>query len=118
MKCVVECMRSGYAGVEDAERLRRMIDESGATVNGRIENLIAEIATSGRGQREVRGEAIGPQTEAPTILNFRQAVRLLMADSRSHDFDETSTVVLEDLTENELLRLVEWPIRQWTGKAG
>ena len=107
MKCVVECMRSGYAGVEDAERLRRMIDESGATVNGRIENLIAEIATSGRGQREVRGEAIGPQTEAPTILNFRQTVRLLMADSRSHDFDETSTVVLEDLTENELLRLVE-----------
>ena len=106
MKCVVECMRGGYSGAEDAGRLRRMVEKSGVAFNGRIENLIAEIATGRCKQREAQGEAIGPQSEPPITLNFREAVRLLTTDSKSHSFDEKSTVVLEGTTEDELLRLV------------
>ena len=107
MKCVVECMRSGYAGVEDAGRLRGVIEESSASIDGRIQNVIDEIASSRRGQIEVGGEATERQAAVPTVLSFREAVRLLMADYSSHDLDDKSTVLLEVITREELLRLVE-----------
>ena len=107
MKCVVECGRSGYAGVEHARRLRSVIDESGASFDGRIQNLIDELASNRRGQIGVGEQPVDRQRAAPTVLNFREAVRLLMADYSSHDLDENSTVVLEDVTGEELRRLVE-----------
>ena len=107
MKCVVECVRSGYAGVEDARRLRSVIEESGASIDSRIQNLIDEIASNRRRQIEVGEEPVERQTVAPTVLSFREAVRLLMTAYRSHDFDDKSTVVLEGITGDELWRLVE-----------
>lgn len=107
MKCVVECVRSGYAGVEDARRLRSVIEASGASIDGRIQNLIDEIESNRRGQIEAKEEPVERQTVAPTVLSFREAARLLMTDYRSHDFDDNSTVVLEGITRDELWRLVE-----------
>ena len=107
MKCVVECMRSGYAGVDDAQRLRSGIEESAVSIDGRIQNLIEEIASNRRGHIEVGQEPVERQTVAPTVLSFPEAVGLLMTDFGSHDFDDKSTVVLEDITEEELWRLVE-----------
>lgn len=107
MKCVVECQRSGYAGVERARRLRDVTGESGIPLKGRIQNVIDEIAGNRRRQMGVGEQPVESQEPAPTVLSYREAVRLLMTENSSHGLDERSTVVLEDVTEGELRRLVE-----------
>ena len=90
-----------------------MIDESGASFDGRIQNLIDGIASNRRGQIGVGEQPVDRQRAAPTVLNFREAVRLLMADYSSHDLDENSTVVLEDVTEKNFGDWSNWPILRW-----
>ena len=109
-RCIIECKKSGYKGVEDADRLGELLDRSSVAHDGRLINIIEEI-------RAVRGsvgtldsprETLSEEGDlVPTILKFEEAKHLLTTGTNDQFLNEQCPVLLVDLTEAQFRLLVE-----------
>ena len=107
IKCILECLRSGYCGPGDASRLRELIAQSVVADNQRVDRCIDEIAA---GRRTPQKTAATPST--PDALSFRQlsfseAVRLLNADESSSPLSAETPVLLHQLDRERFKELVQ-----------
>ena len=106
-KCIVECMRGGYRGKRDANSLRKSLSASRVSSDGRLSNMIDEIANI-----RLKAEATGTSAKAgagltPTVLEYADAKRLLVHGPGSHNLTKQSPVLLGELTTGQFVELVD-----------
>ena len=106
-KCIVECMRGGYRGKRDANSLRNSLSASCVTSDGRLSNMIEEIANTRAKVKEFGGSAKDGATLIPTVLEYEDAERLLVHGPGGHDLTEQSPVLLGELTTEQFVKLVD-----------
>ena len=108
-KCIVECMRGGYRGKGDASSLRNSLSASRVGSDGRLSNMIEEIANA-KAKAKAKESGASAKDGArliPTVLKYEDAVRLLVHGPGGHDLTEQSPVLLGELTTEEFLKLVD-----------
>lgn len=105
-KCVVECIKSGYAGFEDTNRLKDLVARSPVAGDPRIARIIEEVKTTTRSSK--RSPSISNTSETPrfTILSYDQAIRCLSVGTNPYQLSAQSPVLLEDLTLPQFEHLV------------
>ena len=106
-KCIIECRRSGYGGVDDADRLRDLLASSPVAGDGRLTGIIEELATARRTSNP--GSAAPGETNnlLPTALKFEEAEQLLTSGADGDYLSEQSPILLRDLTMEQFTKLVE-----------
>ena len=107
IKCILECLRSGYCGPEDASRLRNLISQSVVANNQRVDRCIDEVFAA---RRMPERAAAAPRT--PDALSFRQlsfgeAVRLLSANESASPLSAETPVLLDQLDRERFRELVQ-----------
>ena len=107
-KCVLECVRSGcgYAGFEDANRLRGLVARSAVADDPRLDRIIQEVTTTTRTPKSLPPIPIVPDTLSSTNLSFDEAVRSLTVGTSPYQLSAQSPVLLKDLTLEQFKHLV------------
>ena len=107
IKCILECMRGGYAGSDDASRLREYIAQSVVANNQRVQRCIDEVASAGQSTQKTMITARTPEALASRKLGFAEAVRLLNLGESSSSLDAGTPVLLEQVNRQQFKELVQ-----------
>ena len=106
-KCIVECMRSGYRGERDANSLRSSLSASRVSGDGRLSNMIEEIANLGGKAKAIGTNGSNGADLNPTVLEYEDAKRLLVGGPVGHELTKQSPVLLGELSAEQFVELVE-----------
>ena len=110
IKCILECLRGGYRGPEDASRLRNRISKSVVAGNQRVDRCIEEVAEARRIQQRTTATPSKPDALSIRQLSFDEAVRLLSGDESASPLSAVMPVLLDQLDRErfrELVRLAD-----------
>ena len=105
-KCVVECVRSGYSGSDDSNRLRGLIARSAVAGDPRLDRIIQEVSTTTRTPKHSTPIPNIPDALSSTNVSYDEAVRFLTTGANPYQLSAQSPVVLEDLTLEQFKHLV------------
>ena len=106
-KCIVECMRSGHSGVEEANNLRVLLSRSQVGDDVRLSNIIEEIANGRYARRQIRTSPSETGKLIPMVLDFEESRRLLGEGTSTRHLSDQSVVLLGALTMDQFSHLVE-----------
>ena len=106
-KCIIECRRSGYDGVDDADKLRDLLASSPVAGDGRLIGIIEELATARRTSNPGRAAPSETNNLLPAALKFEEAEQLLTSGANGDYLDEQSPILLRDLTMEQFTELVD-----------
>ncbi|MCY4557716.1 MAG: hypothetical protein OXF79_15315 [Chloroflexi bacterium] len=107
IKCILECIRGGYAGPEDESRLREYIAKSVVANNQRVQRCIEEVASAGQSKQRTTITPRIPEALAFRGLSFAEAVRLLNVGESSSPLDAGIPVLLEQVNCQQFKELVQ-----------
>ena len=106
IKCILECLRGGYRGPEDASRLRNLISQSVVANNQRVDRCIDEVFAARRMPQRAAATPSTPDALSFRQLGFSEAVRLLSGDGSASPLSAETPVLLEQLDRERFRELV------------
>ena len=106
-KCVVECIRSGYAGAHAADRLRALVTRSGVARDQRLDNIVEEVRAGGRKPRQSSVGRSSPTALTSTNVSFDEAVGWLNEREKPDQLVGELVVLLRELSPEQFVRLVQ-----------
>ena len=106
-KCVVECVRCGYSGPDDSNRLRNLVARTPVAGDPRLDQIIQEVSTAKSAPKSLPPVPDMPDALSPTNLNYGEAVRFLTVGTSSYQLSGQSPVLLKQLTLEQFKHLVD-----------
>ena len=106
IKCILECLRDGYHGPEDASKLRYLISQSAAADNRRVDACIDEVVAARRTPQRAAATLSTPDALCFRQLSFVEAVCLLSGDGNATPLSAETPVLLDQLDREQLRKLV------------
>lgn len=106
IKCILECLRGGCRGPEDASRLRNLISQSVVADNQRVDKCIDEMSMARRTPQGTAATRTTPDVPFFQKLSFGEAVQLLSGEERASPLSAVTPVLLKQLNCEQFKELV------------